>query len=265
MKIKSIIRSIICLTGCVLALASCDAMGDDALTTAAHAHSYGKWTIVQEATCTSEGLEERSCSCGEKETRTIDMIDHTIVSGTPVAATCMKDGKTAGKKCSVCNKVIEESKIIPAYGHDWVNYTCSRCGATNGLKLDPSSNDILTIDQINWKINSVGGVEPKIQFTNQSNKQIAYIWFTMKFYDRMGKPAYCSIKGTHTQVLTLTGPFNTNEQYTRIWDPVIYNNAVAAIKPLSMKIEYTDGTEQNIICDGIYWHSKDYYGGNLKD
>lgn len=143
MKIKSIIRSIICLTGCVLALASCDAMGDDTpTTTAGHTHSYGEWTIVQNATCTAEGLKERICSCGEKETKTIDKVDHFIVSDDPVKATCEKDGKTIRKYCRACDYVAEESQIIPATGHNWKDATCespkkcSNCGMTEGVALE---------------------------------------------------------------------------------------------------------------------------------
>lgn len=38
---------------------------------AAKGHTFGKWTVVKEATTETEGLEERVCACGEKETRTI--------------------------------------------------------------------------------------------------------------------------------------------------------------------------------------------------
>lgn len=127
-------------------------------------------------------------------------------------------------------------------------------------------NNILTIEQIDWDINSANGVEVSIQFTNQSDTQIAYIWFTLKFYDRMGKPAYCSIKDTHTQVLKVTGPINASEQMTLYWDPIIYNNTVAVIEPLSIEIEYTDGLKQNIVCTGLYWvDESSYYGGDLRD
>ena len=57
----------------------------------------------------------------------------------------------------------------------------------------------LTIEQINIEINSVGGVEPNIKYTNNSNKQIAYIYFTIKYYDRMGYAAYCKYEDTPIQ------------------------------------------------------------------
>ena len=36
----------------------------------AHTHEFGQWTVVTPTSCTQDGLQERSCSCGEKEQRT---------------------------------------------------------------------------------------------------------------------------------------------------------------------------------------------------
>lgn len=45
-----------------------------------HTHSLGEWTVVREATCTQEGLQERVCSCGYKETKSIEKnIEHTNI------------------------------------------------------------------------------------------------------------------------------------------------------------------------------------------
>ena len=42
-----------------------------------HTHAYGSWVVVDEPTCTEEGLRERTCSCGEKETEMIAALGHT--------------------------------------------------------------------------------------------------------------------------------------------------------------------------------------------
>ena len=133
------------------------------------------------------------------------------------------------------------------------------------MELDPVNNNILTIEQIDWDINSASGVEPSVTFTNHTNKQIAYIYFTLKFYDRMGNPAYCSIRSEHTRRLKVTGPINAGRSDTRYWDPIIYNSSTAAIKPLKIEVEFTDGTKQTIVCTGRYWRSNSYYGGELHD
>ena len=42
-----------------------------------HTHSYGGWTTIKAATCASTGVQERFCSCGHKETKSIQKIGHT--------------------------------------------------------------------------------------------------------------------------------------------------------------------------------------------
>lgn len=197
------------------------------------------------------------------------------------AVTC-----TQQKKCVDCGGV-----LVSAYGHNWKEADCYkakrciRCSKTEGLPLghkyengyckrcyekdptylDVKTNSILTIEQINHDINSAGGVEVDIRFTNRSKKQIAYVFFTLKFYDRMGGPAYCDIKDTHTQRLKYTGPVNAGVSKTGYWDPIIYNSATAVVKPLSIEIEYTDGTKETINSNGRYWYSSYFYGGELRD
>ena len=177
-------------------------------------------------------------------------------------ATCLSGGYVT-YQCTLCSAT--KQQFGSSLGHEWINNKCDRCGITKDLELDATNNDILSISQIAWDINSVEGVEPSITFTNRTNKQIAYIYFTIKFYDRMGSPAYCSIKDTHTSRLKVTGPINAGEKDTRYWDPVIYNGSTAAVRPLKIEVEFTDGTKQTIVCTGRYWYSNSYYGGDLKD
>lgn len=197
------------------------------------------------------------------------------------AATC-----TLPKTCNVCDETEGD-----ANGHDWESATCQspktcrECDETQGTVvshyyengrcrycwesdpyyLDVKANDIFTIEGLDFDINSVGGVEVDIEFKNRSNKQIAYVYFTLKFYDRMGNAAYCEIQHTHTQRLQYTGPINAGSRKTGYWDPLIYNFSTAAVKPLTIEIEYTDGTKITITSDGRYWYSGDFYGGSLKN
>ena len=177
-------------------------------------------------------------------------------------ATCLSGGYIT-YQCSRCDETKREYES--ALGHSWNNNKCERCGTAKDLELDPKNNSILTIEQIDWDINSANGVEVEITCTNHTNKQIAYVYFTLKFYDRMGNPAYCSIRDTHTRRLKVTGPINAGENDTYYWDPIIYNGSVAAVKPLKIEIEFTDGTKQTIVFTGRYWYSSSYYGGDLKD
>ncbi|MCQ2449317.1 MAG: hypothetical protein MJ132_03915 [Clostridia bacterium] len=58
---------------------------------------------------------------------------HTIVVDPAVAATCTTAGKTEGKSCSVCGKVIAKAETVPALrpdkGHEYVDGECIHCHA----------------------------------------------------------------------------------------------------------------------------------------
>lgn len=47
-----------------------------------------------------------------------------------IAATCTEDGLTDGKKCSVCNTILQAQDIIPASGHSYdpESKICTLCG-----------------------------------------------------------------------------------------------------------------------------------------
>lgn len=57
----------------MFALTACD--GDD------HTHSYGSWSVISNATCTTDGLRSKSCSCGYVITETIPATGHNMVGG----------------------------------------------------------------------------------------------------------------------------------------------------------------------------------------
>lgn len=47
-----------------------------------HKHEFNDWTQIKEATCSSDNVEERSCSCGEIETRSkVNAIGHVWENG----------------------------------------------------------------------------------------------------------------------------------------------------------------------------------------
>ena len=79
-----------------------------------HAHAFGAWTVTTPATCTADGVETRSCACGETETRTIPATGHTFGDWTVTTpATCTADGVET-RSCA-CGET--ETRAIPATGH----------------------------------------------------------------------------------------------------------------------------------------------------
>ena len=79
-----------------------------------HTHSWSDWKLEKEPTCTEEGFEIRTCSCGGQEKRSIPALGHTwgdwTVTKEPTAST---DGEKV-RTCSRCHA--EEKVVLPATG-----------------------------------------------------------------------------------------------------------------------------------------------------
>lgn len=97
----------------------CAICGDyENITVKALGHDFtGTETITKTATCAREGTKTIKCTrCDEVEEKKIDKLPHNYVDVDEVPATCAKDGKTAGKQCSSCKRVLSGLKTIPATG-----------------------------------------------------------------------------------------------------------------------------------------------------
>ena len=116
----------------------CDCGEKQTLAIEATGHIYGSWTVVEEATCANEGSEKRECECGKKETRSIDKINtHTEVIDQAVDATCTSPGRTEGKHCSVCNKVFVEQMETPVKPHTYDDEYDGNCNDC-GFEIIPA-------------------------------------------------------------------------------------------------------------------------------
>ena len=132
---KSLWIVIVLILACVLTLSACGG-GDDQTPSKDHVHSYGEWTTTKQVSCVTDGINERYCSCGEKQTQTIGAIGHNEVIDAAVAATCTADGKTEGKHCSRCSAVLISQTAVSSSGHKYNNgeiTTQATCNQ-NGVK-----------------------------------------------------------------------------------------------------------------------------------
>ena len=77
-----------------------------------HTHSWSQWQALKAATCTEEGTEERSCSCGEKETQTISIIPHTEAQDwiIDIAAGIGIEGRRH-TECVICGAIVKTETI----------------------------------------------------------------------------------------------------------------------------------------------------------
>ncbi len=95
---------------------------------------------VTAPTCTEDGYTTYTCACGD--TYTADVVPatgHTEEALEAVEPTCTETGLTAGKKCSVCDEILEEQEVIPVTGHteetlEAQDPTCTETGLTEGKK-----------------------------------------------------------------------------------------------------------------------------------
>ena len=93
-----------------------------------HTHEFGEWVVVKEATEAEEGLKERTCECGEKESQTIDKLAHTHAFGEWVV---VKEATEAeeGLKEKTCSCGEKQTEVIAKleHVHNFVNGECA-CG-----------------------------------------------------------------------------------------------------------------------------------------
>ncbi len=225
-------------------------------------HNYGEWVVAQEATYFENEIKYRTCLiCQHKETieqgqLTISFLNHDLESAQELA---QEKGIALEVFCVINDNITSDCK------YPKTNVIDQSIDKQNKKFKLTVSTAAISIEQISIDINSAGGVEPEIRIKNNTDKQISYIYITLKFYNRMGNPAYCSIRNAHTRRLKVTGPLNGNQTDTYYWDPIIYNYATAVSQPQTITVIFTDNTQQEIKCTGRYWYTNDFYGGELHD
>ncbi len=160
-------------------------------------HTFGEWVTVTEATKDAEGVKERSCSCGYKETAKIDKLAHTIHvkdKGTRVEPTCEKKGSIT-YKCTKCGEVMEVEEL-DATGHKWdagkvtkeatetaegvKTYTCSVCGKTKteaipkkeaATQEPPKKGDVVKDDKTSVKVEVSDVKKKEVEYKEPANKK----------------------------------------------------------------------------------------------
>ena len=141
----------------------CSVCGE--LHSSALGHSWGDWVVLEQATCTSIGMQAHMCSaCGITQTENIDPLGHSYSSVTTVP-TCTQQGYTTytcatcgnlytadykealghkwstwlqtkapsctaeGSELRFCNCGVQETRIISKLSHSYENGACRNCGA----------------------------------------------------------------------------------------------------------------------------------------
>ena len=90
-------------------------------------HNYTSEVTTQPG-CTQTGIRTYTCLNDPAHTYTekVSATGHKEVPVPAVAATCTESGKTAGKRCEVCNLMLTPQIEFPALGHEWdAEATCT--------------------------------------------------------------------------------------------------------------------------------------------
>ena len=91
-----------------------------------HTCEFGEWAVVEQATCTEDGLKVQVCECGEGKMKIIPA-GHRYTS-VVTAPTCAKQGFTT-HKCDDCGDCYVDTYVEVTAAHDFQKYDmCEMCG-----------------------------------------------------------------------------------------------------------------------------------------
>ena len=115
-------------------------------------------TNTKAATCQVAGYESYKCLvCQKTVTHSFAKLDHKTEVLKAVSATCTESGLSQGSRCSVCNTILVEQTIVPAFGHAYDDgivitapvcekegkrvFTCATCGDTKTETIEALEHD----------------------------------------------------------------------------------------------------------------------------
>ncbi|WP_371375057.1 hypothetical protein [Sporomusa aerivorans] len=96
--------------------------------------------------------------------------------------------------------------------------------------------------------NSAGGVDFSVIWQNTSDKVIKYIDFTVVPYNAVNDTVKCTIRRSSESTGRVTGPVNPKQWYGEgyRWSNAWYNNTIVRAELIGVRVEYMDGTVENI-------------------
>ena len=205
-------------------------------------HTFGDWTELKKATVIAEGLKERSCACGYKETAKIEKLAHTHVTGEGIRLEPTCEGKgSITYKCTQCGQVMKVTELA-AIGHKWdtgkvtkeptetaegvKTHTCTVCKKTKTVVIPkkeattpqppkeeaatpqpPKKGDIVADD----KASAI------VELTDVKKKGVAYKAHANKKAKTVTIPATVKINGVTYKVTKIAdNAFKNNKTVTKV-------------------------------------------------
>lgn len=114
---------------------------------APHEHVFGEWSVTTPADCMTDGVETRTCACGEEETRAVPATGHSFGEWIEVVAPTYETDGVEKRSCESCG--VDEDRAIPKLIPDELVIT-----------LQPQSLECEDGDTVYFNVEATGGVEP---------------------------------------------------------------------------------------------------------
>ena len=106
--------------------------------------------------------------------------------------------------------------------------------------------DVLIQELTTYHPNSAGGVDIGINFWNNTQKTIKYVYFDVVPYNRVGDRTVSEIGNKSLASLKITNFINPYQNYSSRWSNVWYNSEIGFCKILKIRIIYSDNSERII-------------------
>lgn len=219
------------------------------LTSCGHEHVWNEWEIIQEATCTKEGIKEHSCECGEIETASISKISHKWGDWQQDQPCDLFEYI----RCTVCG-VENEYRIAPKRH----NYD------SNGFCVDCKEKVYYTVEEIKRIIridlcdlgeyNGEALTDLKIVWKNLSEKEIDETIFSVTacYSDETD-----SMRVTNKDNVKPGETAGSSSYWETLWPTGMWGEEITSIQ-----IIYTDGTKIVINGESLKYTKKGY--GDIK-
>lgn len=178
--------------------------------------------IYDDSTCTEQGVRRKVCTICEKllMSEPIAAKGHTLVSIPGKPSTCSSTGLTDGKKCTVCNTIVEPQTIVAKKNHSVVKIpatpaSCVQVGYTEGSycsvcnitivaqqKIPQTAHTIVRHEKIDSTCTQVGITS----FTTCSvcKRRIEQPTEIPAKGHKFGSSGYCSVCGEKAPVKNIT-------------------------------------------------------------
>ncbi len=159
-------------------------------------------------------------NCGETKRERLNPAAHTEAVNEEFPRGCTYSGATEFRYCSVCNKVIDERKVIPAKGHSFIDESvkggfgkegkayvyCADCDeVTENEKLYPVSRTVLSLSKFYYDGKNQ---KPSVYVSTSDGYALDKAYYTVEYPKDMKTP------GKHKIKLTLKGKYSGTKTLT---------------------------------------------------